>query len=97
VPPAADQSAWRGALAAWLRAHRTYPEEARRAGTEGRVVIHFSIGPDGRVREVSLVTSSGAAMLDDAALAMLRGATLPPPPGGAAVSLTLPIRYALAP
>jgi TonB family protein len=50
--------------------------------------------------QVSLVGSSGSAILDDAAQAMLRGARLPPFPSGmeqTQVTATVPIRYELEP
>lgn len=101
-PPAAaaDRSgAWRGALAAWLQGHKTYPEAARRDDVEGRVIVRFTMDRGGTVMEVALVRSSGSTVLDDAAMALLRGARLPAPPAPAPdhVSITLPIRYSLAP
>ncbi len=98
--PAADAGgAWRGALAAWLQGHKTYPEAARRDGVEGRVVVRFTMDRGGTVTEVSLVRSSGFPMLDEAAAALLRGSRLPAPPAPAPdhLSITLPIRYSLAP
>ncbi len=91
--------AWRSALAAWLQQHRTYPEAARRGGVEGRVVVHFTMDRQGTVTEVTLVRSSGSAVLDEAATGLLRGSHLPPPPAPApdSISITLPIRYSLSP
>jgi periplasmic protein TonB len=90
--------AWRGALAAWLAAHRTYPDLARRDGVEGRVVVRFVMDGGGVVGEVTIVGSSGSTMLDQAATAMLRGAHLPAPPAPApnSITITLPIHYSLA-
>ena len=89
---------WRGALAAWLQAHRTYPDAARQDGVEGRVIVRFTMDRNGTVLEVALVRSSGSTVLDDAAVAMLRGAHLPPPPQASdRISITLPIRYSLSP
>jgi protein TonB len=34
---------WQRALATWLAAHKTYPDEARRNGTEGRVLLRFTV------------------------------------------------------
>jgi periplasmic protein TonB len=61
-------------------------------------VVRFTITRDGRVVSVDLVSGSGSASLDDAAQAMLRGATLPPFPSvlpEAQIAVTLPIRYSL--
>jgi protein TonB len=93
-------SGWQGALAAWLRDHRTYPEVARENNEQGRVVVRFTVDRDGRVVDVVLVTSSGSRILDAAAQAMLRGADLPPFPGNMPqdhATVTVPIRYSLAP
>ncbi len=91
--------AWHSALAAWLQGHKTYPDAARRDGVEGRVVVRFAIDRDGLVKDVTLVRGSGYPVLDDAAMALLRGSRLPPPPATApeTTSITLPIRYSLAP
>ena len=91
--------AWRGAIAAWLQAHKTYPDAARRDGSQGRVVVRFSLDRAGRATELVVVQGSGSAALDEAALSMLRHAQLPPPPPPAAetTTITLPIRYSLAP
>ena len=97
-PPTAEVfGAWRGALAAWLQEHRTYPDAARRDGTEGRVVVRFTIDGAGLVTGVALVGSSGSTVLDEAALALLRGAHVPalPAPGPDHLSITLPVRYSL--
>ena len=89
---------WRSALAAWLQAHKGYPEMARQKGDQGRVLVRFTVDRDGRVLNFALVQSSGSEILDGAAETLLRGARLPPFPPGMAqsrVSITLPIRYSL--
>ncbi|MBV9783984.1 MAG: energy transducer TonB [Acidisphaera sp.] len=90
-----DDTAWRAALSAWLQAHKTYPQAARRNGEEGRAVVRFTVDRDGRVLDVELVGSSGSQSLDDAAQAMLRGAHLPPPVRQ--LTVTVPVRYRLEP
>jgi periplasmic protein TonB len=100
APPAQVAAGWRQALGAWLAAHKTYPEEARRRGEEGRTAVRFTVDRSGRVLDVELSQSSGSAILDEAARAMLRGATLPPLPPTMTqerVTVTVTIRYALAP
>ncbi|MBV8916446.1 MAG: energy transducer TonB [Acetobacteraceae bacterium] len=108
APPAASSAAtpspdlsgaWRSALAAWLQEHKTYPDDARRDGEEGRVVVRFTLDRSGTVTDVMLVSSSGHPILDGAAITLLRRARLPPPPAPAPehLSITLPIRYSLAP
>jgi len=49
-----------------------YPEESRRLGEQGRVMLRVVVGVDGQVREVILLRSSGFPRLDQAALTRLR-------------------------
>jgi protein TonB len=96
-PPSAD---WLRAIAAWLAAHRTYPEQARRKGEQGTVVLRLVIARDGTVREATLLESSGHADLDRASLAVVTGAHLPASPSADApteLMLRAPMRYALEP
>ncbi len=89
---------WRLQLAAWLRSHQVYPPAARSRGDEGSVGVHFSLDDAGHVLEVDLMNGSGVAALDEAALLLLRGATLPAPPPGtlqAQRSVSVQLRYRL--
>lgn len=61
-----------------VRQEPAYPARARRAGTEGLVEVHISLGADGTVRRVRLARSSGSALLDEAALAAARASTFTP-------------------
>ena len=82
-PPAPSvevSPAWRGALAAWVQSHRTYPAAARAAGQEGRVGIRFTVDRTGHVLSAQVVSSSGSSMLDDGARSLLASAQLPPFP-----------------
>lgn len=95
---AAAGAAWRAALSTWLQGHTTYPEAARRGGEQGRVVVRVTVDRGGQVLGMALADGSGAASLDQAAQAMLRGARLPPFPPGmiqAQVTVAVPVRYAL--
>lgn len=56
-----------------------YPSEARASGVSGVVRVVFSLGRDGRVLSVSLAQGSGKSVLDQAALAIVRGAAPFPP------------------
>jgi protein TonB len=49
-----------------------YPTAARASGLEGVVVLNVLVRPDGRVDEARVAVSSGARILDDAALAAVR-------------------------
>lgn len=61
-----------------FRQEPTYPERARRAGTEGIVGVRVALTAEGAVREVSLVRSSGSRLLDEAALAAARASIFTP-------------------
>ena len=96
--PAPVSAAWQQALAAWLTARKSYPDEARRSGAEGGVVLRFTVERSGRVRDVVLVRTSGSPVLDAAAEAMLRGATLPafaPEMSSGSVTVTVQVHYNL--
>jgi periplasmic protein TonB len=49
-----------------------YPESARRAKQEGRVMVRASVSAEGRVQSVRIQRSSGHAVLDRAALDAVR-------------------------
>jgi TonB family protein len=72
--------------------------EARRRGEQGRATVRFTVDRDGQVEDVSLLSSTGSTILDDAIERMLHGAHVPPFPqamGQASVTVTVQIRYAL--
>lgn len=98
VPAARLSPAWLAGVSAWLLAHRSYPEMARRLGQQGTVLVQFTVDRDGHVLEVNLARGSGTEALDQAAQALLRNARLPPFPPDmvlAQQSVTVPIRYRL--
>jgi periplasmic protein TonB len=76
--PSAPTPSFEGALRAAIQAALRYPESARMAGMSGRARIAFRYR-DGVVSDVSIVKSSGIAMLDRAALAAVRDANYPKP------------------
>ena len=85
-------------LTRWLERHRQYPRAARRAGLEGEVQLGFVLAPDGRPRHVQIITPSGVALLDRAALALLERATPLPWPAQlevAHIEVQVPVRYRL--
>jgi len=97
--PAVDPR-WSRSVSEWLEAHRTYPDEARRRGEEGRVALRFTVDRAGAVLDVELVHSSGSPRLDAAALALLRTAALPPFAASMTagqITITMQIRYGLMP
>ena len=56
----------------------TYPPVARRLGLEGRVVLRVQVSAKGAPEEVVIAQSSGAAVLDEAALKAVQGWTFVP-------------------
>ena len=79
---------------------KRYPREARRDGAVGRVMVRFTILPDGSLRSPQLTDSSGDSRLDRAALEMLSRASpfppIPPGLGAGKLELSLPIEYSLS-
>jgi protein TonB len=63
-----------------IQEYVVYPLAARRQGLSGRVELEVLLDATGRVRAVSLVTSSAHALLDEAAIeAVRRVPSLPMP------------------
>ena len=76
APPPAPSKA-RGVtpdgLARWsARIQENYPPRAVRDEIEGRVGVRVSVGPNGRVADCSVTSSSGSPVLDDAACSGMR-------------------------
>ncbi len=61
-----------GDVASWLNSHLRYPDAAREAGTEGRVVVEFVVNEDGSISQPKAVRSSGSAALDNEALRVVK-------------------------
>ncbi len=94
-PSGAEISSYRSLVLAELNRRKSYPEAARAAGIQGRVVVSFSIGPSGRVTNHAVSGSSGNGVLDAAARAAVSRMALPPPPGGRFAS-SAALRFSLA-
>lgn len=95
--PVVDPS-WQASVFGWIAARKTYPEEARQHGEEGRVAVRFTIDRSGRVLEAAIVGPSGSQRLDEAALELLRHASLPAFPASmtqARIVITTTMRYSL--
>lgn len=58
-----------------ILSHQQYPDSALALGREGRVTVAFVLQPDGQIQALHLVTSSGTASLDEAALMAVQQAT----------------------
>lgn len=75
-----------------------YPEAARRRQLEGTVVLEVEVSAQGRVGDLVVHRSSGHRMLDESALAAVRGWLFEPGRrGGLPVAMTVqvPVRFGL--
>ena len=72
-PDAAGLRQYRLSLASEARRHRNYPDAARRDGIAGTAEVRVSVN-EGALHRAELARSSGSALLDTAALDMLRAA-----------------------
>lgn len=57
----------------WVNSRLNYPEEAKAAGITGRVILQFSILPDGSLADLKVLRSSGNQLLDAEAFRVLSG------------------------
>ncbi len=81
------------AIQARLEAAKQYPREALVARVSGTAEIRFSVGADGAPRDISLIRSSGSALLDREALeTVTRAAPFPAYP----TALAVPIAFRLS-
>lgn len=97
----------RSALRAWLSeiqrevnkiATRNYPSSAVRMRLEGRLRLGITIGADGKILSVRVLSSSGHRVLDESATASVHTLRIPAPPEALRWrerEISLPIRYAL--
>ncbi|MFL9827907.1 TonB family protein [Rhodoplanes sp. SY1] len=94
VPPAV-MARWQTLLLAELHRKKRYPGAAR--GRIGTARVAFTIDRAGHVLKRSIATTSGSAVLDEEALALLdRVSPLPAPPpelAEAALSFVVPVRF----
>lgn len=79
-----SQALFRQRVNSLLQSHVRYPQEACRASLEGTPVVRVNISAAGEIGDVTLVKSSGHALLDQALLdgwarARAAGARLPIP------------------
>jgi protein TonB len=110
IPAAPTQSAapknsqgvmkWKNLIVAALERNKRYPAQSQSRREQGIAQVFFSLDRKGLVIESRIVRSSGAAALDEEALALLKRAQpFPPFPAeefkGEHVDLTVPIRFNL--
>lgn len=48
----------------WVNSQIIYPEDARASGAQGRVIVQFTVEPDGSLSNVDVLKSSGTPSLD---------------------------------
>jgi protein TonB len=93
----ASLSSYEAKLAAHLRRFRIYPAEAEARGLTGVAMVSFTVRRDGGLAAVRLTRGSGYAVLDDAALAMVRrAAPFPPMPetiSSSTLSVAVPVNF----
>jgi protein TonB len=93
---------WEGRVLAEVQRKKRYPYAAMQAGQQDVVTVHVVVDAAGNIVESSIVTSKNFALLDEAALDLLRRCSpLPAPPESALtgnrIAFDLPIAYALKP
>lgn len=95
----ASAQAYMRLLAAALQQQRNYPGEARKQRLQGVVAVRFTLDRAGHVLAMAIARSSGHALLDQAALAVLQRAdplpAIPPEFGQDRLTVTVPIEYSL--
>jgi len=95
----ANVSSYNAVVLAHLQRYRTYPEQARASRLTGVSTVRFTLGASGNVIAVSLAGSSGAGVLDRAAIAMVQRASpfppIPPSLGRGSMTFAAPVRFNL--
>jgi protein TonB len=82
-----------GLVSAHLRRHQS---AARSGGAAGSGAVTFSLSGSGSVTSVRIAKATGAAVLDQEILAMVRRASpFPAPPDGRPKSFTVPVHFSL--
>ncbi|MBA2590180.1 MAG: energy transducer TonB [Alphaproteobacteria bacterium] len=106
-PPAAapggtseGRDSFLGRLLAQLNRFKQYPRNARNAGIEGVVMLHFVMNAQGKVISYEIAKSSGRPVLDSEALALIqRAQPLPALPADyptRTLDAIVPIEFALS-
>lgn len=100
APAASNTPSWEGEVLGRLMRFKKYPQAARSRGTQGEVVVAFTLDGQGRVLDANVDKSSGSNLLDRAALAAVRAAQpLPAPPANklsnGTITLRVPFSFSL--
>lgn len=85
-------------LSSWIGKHRFYPEEAKKSGITGTAVIRIKLNRDGTLAAQSIETSSGAPLLDKAAIEIARNSSPMPRipaeyPGAKEIEFLIPVIF----
>jgi TonB family protein len=95
----ANVSSYQAEVLAHLQRYRLYPAEAKNRGITGTATVRFALAANGGVISSALAHGSGAAILDEAAVSMVRRASpFPPFPPGftrSQMDFAAPIRFDL--
>jgi len=94
-PPADQMSRYFALVKGIIESKKRYPEEAKRRGEEGTVVVSFTIDESGKPVNVRLASSSGSPSIDNETLRLIRSLKFPPPPDGKPVNLRVEVEYQL--
>ncbi|WP_050539282.1 TonB family protein [Yersinia mollaretii] len=91
---------WRSRLQGHLMGYKRYPPIAKKQRQQGTATIRFVVNKQGDVLSAQLINSSGVAILDHEALALIKRAQpLPKPPtellSHGQITLALPISFDL--
>jgi periplasmic protein TonB len=91
------EASWQKALVSHLNRFKRYPDAARARGSQGSVLVEFTIDRSGNVVASRVLRHSGSSFLDEEAISVLqRASPLPSPPAeitGELFPLTLPIQF----
>ncbi|MDR2422888.1 MAG: energy transducer TonB [Deltaproteobacteria bacterium] len=92
-------SAYKGQISRKLNQFKKYPTAAMTKGLKGVVRVNFRVNAQGRVSRARMVSSSGHAVLDEEAMALLkRCSPFPPIPaslGLTELELNVPINFSV--
>lgn len=97
APSAAAIQSWQMQLVAHLNRYKRYPAAAQMQRKEGVVTVRFRLMPDGSAQAVQLIRSSGTALLDEEALALIsRAVPLPRPDSmNGPIDIAVPVQFRL--
>ncbi|MBB6250719.1 energy transducer TonB [Nitrospirillum iridis] len=99
APPSTGPDTYEGRLMAQLNRYKRYPAQARQRHQTGTALLRFTIDRTGHVLSATLARGSGAALLDEETLALVRRAdplpAMPDDRPGPSLELTVPIEFSL--